>query len=381
MEKINKITREQKMSTARKFLLIGFLVLIVSILLYWGFAMYNINYAAYPHSDIFTQDSVTATTVASKDAQSTETARKAVVPVGITAGVRFYTQGIMVLGIGDVIMADGGRVSPSSGKLAAGDIVTKVDGNTVENIEQMTYAINAANFAVTLEVMRNGQSKDVKITPAKADDGTAKIGCWVRDSTQGIGTITYYCPHTKCFGALGHGIMDVDTGKLLSVRCGHMLKSNIINIRRGEKGEPGELIGEINEKSILGDITKNTPLGLYGSINQNHPDLPRATFTIANHNEITRGPAKIFSNIEGGGIQSYDVFIESINQDPAADKGMVVRITDQALIKRTGGIVQGMSGSPITQGDKIIGAITHVFVQNPLRGYAIHIEKMLAQHK
>jgi len=146
----------------------------------------------------------------------------------------------------------------------------------------------------------------------------------------------------------------------MPVRCGHLFRANIVDIRRGEKGTPGELIGEIDENSIIAHINRNTTLGLYGEINLAHPDLPRATFQKATFADIRRGPAQIFSNIEGGAIKAYDVFIESINNDPNADKGLVIRITDQGLIRRTGGIVQGMSGSPITQGEKIIGAITHV---------------------
>ncbi|MCL2753885.1 MAG: hypothetical protein FWE44_07040, partial [Defluviitaleaceae bacterium] len=269
---------EQTLVRPKRFLFVGFLILIVSILLYWGVSMYSANSVWQTQQDIFLQESVTATTEvesAKKILQSANETkqREAVVPVGITSGVRFYTDGIMVLGIGDVVMACGHRASPSQGKLEVGDIVQKVNGKVVEDISQMVNAINDANGAVLLGIIRDDTSKTIEVTPVKSgDDAMVKIGCWVRDSTQGIGTITYYNPLTKCFGALGHGIMDVDTGRLLSVSSGHLFKANIVDIRKGEKGMPGELIGEIDQNSIIADITKNTTLGLYGQINIDHID-------------------------------------------------------------------------------------------------------------
>ena len=250
--------------------------------------------------------------------------------------------------------------------------------------EQLSRAIAAADHSncITLEVLRDGMTLSVDVHPAMCGrDGHPKIGCWVRDSTQGIGTITYYDPATSRFGALGHGIMDVDTRKLMKVRHGQIMESHIIDIVKGKKGEPGELIGDIRPDTVIGTINKNTSLGLYGDINRSYGGLPTAAFAAARHDQIHQGPAKIFSNIEGGGIKPYDVYIESVNEDSGAEKGLVVRITDQGLITRTNGIVQGMSGSPIVQGDKIVGAITHVFVQNPLRGYGVFIEKMLHEEK
>jgi len=167
----------------------------------------------------------------------------------------------------------------------------------------------------------------------------------------------------------------------MTVRHGQIMESNIIDVRKGKKGAPGELIGEIRADCVIGAVKKNTPFGIYGDINKEYEDLPTSAYFAARHDQISQGPAKIFSNIEGGDIKAYDVYIESVNADPGADKGMVVRITDQGLITRSGGIVQGMSGSPILQGDKIIGAVTHVFVQNPLRGYGVFIEKMMGEEK
>jgi len=371
MEKhVNVNIREQ---LPKRFMAISLFVLLLSIFIYLAISFTNLSSLNQPGQDIFRQDAITA----SKTGDMPE----ALVPVGITAGVRFYTQGIVVLGAGDVAIAGGQTVSPSKGKLLPGDVVTKVCGECVQTISEMVSAISKSKGNVNLEILRDGKAQVVEITPAKsADDGAFKIGCWVRDSTQGIGTITYYDPATKSFGALGHGILDVDTQKLLTVREGQLLESKIIDVRKGKKGAPGELIGEINERTTIGQITHNTPLGIYGQIDTAYRNLPTTTFTLANLNEIARGPAQILSNIEGGGIEKYDVFIESINNDTSAEKAMVIRITDQRLIARTNGIVQGMSGSPITQNNKFIGAITHVFVQNPQRGYGVDIQKMIKQN-
>jgi len=345
-----KVTAQQH---SKIFLMVSLVFLLVALLVSLTFSMMGIGTIHKARYDIFEQDAVTVS-----KRQNTNEAR--LVPVGITTGVRFYTQGIVVLGAGDVVLASGQTTSPSRDKLIPGDIVTKVSGKQVEDIAQMTEAIRAAGNTVVLGILRNDTPMNVELTPVQCGDGGgAKIGCWVRDSTQGIGTITYYCPKTWNFGALGHGIMDVDTGDLLVVREGQLLECNIIDVRRGKKGNPGELIGEIKTDPV-GNITKNCHLGLYGSINKDHKDLPTTTFPLACHQTTTRGPAKIFSNIEGGGVRTYDIFIENINQDTESEKGMVIRITDPNLIQRTGGIVQGMSGSPIIQGDHIVGAVTHV---------------------
>jgi len=357
------------------FLMIGLTFLLISLFVSLTFGMAEAGRTKQAGQEIFYQDAMPAS---SQRRQSDD--KNYLVPVGITTGVRFSTQGIVVLGAGDVVLADGTTASPSRDKLLPGDIVTKVSGIQVQDINEMTNAIHAAGGTVVLGILRDDTPLDVELTPVRcSEEGHAKIGCWVRDSTQGIGTITYYCPHTWRFGALGHGIMDVDTQKLLTVREGQLLECNIIDVRHGKKGAPGELIGEIKSDLAVGEITKNCHLGIYGSINRNHQTLPTIPFPTACHLSTTRGPAKIFSNIEGGPIRAYDIFIENINQDQTSEKGMVVRITDPDLIKRTGGIVQGMSGSPIIQGDHLVGAITHVFVQNPLRGYGVFIDRMSAE--
>jgi len=379
-------------SSHKKFLFTALTILIVSIFLHLFFNIRDyVEFQAYPYNEIFYEDSVAVSSEFNDDdlsyvlrfgTKDTDKSEIQLVPVGITVGVRFYTDGIMVLGTDKFDDEDGQSQSPSFGKLQAGDILLKADGITMYSHAQLSQAIAATTNCITLEILRDGTILTVDIHPAIcARDKHPKIGCWVRDSTQGIGTITYYDPATSRFGALGHGILDVDTRKLMKVRHGQIMESQIIDIVKGKKGEPGELIGEIRADSVIGTINKNTSLGLYGDINRGYEGLPTAALAAARHDQIHQGPAKIFSNIEGGGIKPYDVYIESVNEDSTAEKGLVVRITDQGLITRTNGIVQGMSGSPIVQDDKIVGAITHVFVQNPLRGYGVFIEKMMNEER
>ncbi|MCL2398075.1 MAG: SpoIVB peptidase [Defluviitaleaceae bacterium] len=370
----------------RRFFIFALTILIAALFIHLFFNIREyIRFQSYPYQEIFYEDAITANQDSAEELSrrlGNSTKETHIVPVGITVGVRFYTDGIMILSTDKVMGENGSQPSPSDGKLLPGDVLVKADGTTMYNLPQLAQAINSAKDSINLEVLRDGTTHNIEITPVKsADDGNRKIGCWARDSTQGIGTITYYDPATGRFGALGHGICDVDTQKLMPVRHGQLMESRIIDVRKGKKGAPGELIGEIRERSIIGTVRKNTSLGLYGDINKSYEHLPTTTYAAARHDQIHQGPAKILSNIEGDGIKPYDVYIESINQDTGADKGMVVRITDQGLIARSGGIVQGMSGSPIMQGDKIVGAVTHVFVQNPLRGYGVFIEKMMTQEK
>ena len=317
------------------------------------------NYASvsdYPYDEIFYHDSVTV----SRGSNSVE-----LVPVGITVGVRFYTEGIMVLATDKVTAPCGKQSNPSCDKLLVGDVLIGINGAKLVDLPQLMQAVEGATGTVALEVQRGNGQLTIEVAPAINEAGEQKIGCWVRDSTQGIGTITYYNPQTGGFAALGHGIMDVDTQKLMSVRHGQIMESCILDVRKGKKGTPGEMIGEIREDNIIGTIRKNTPLGIYGEINAANPILPTTKHTAARHDQIRQGPAKILSNIEGDDLtpKLYDVYIESVNQDPEADKGLVVRITDQGLISRSGGIVQGMSGSPILQNGRIVGAITQVTVR------------------
>ena len=212
-------------------------------------------------------------------------------------------------------------------------------------------------------------------------DNEYKIGTWIKDGTQGIGTLTYVDPETLDFGALGHGITDSDLKKLIPIKQGEITKASITSIKKGEKGEPGEISGiiEYSDPSIIGSVSQNTSLGIFGKINDNGVDyLCHKKIPVAFQNEVHEGKATILASITGEGVGEYEVYVQKVAQySTEPTKGMIVKITDERLLDLTHGIVQGMSGSPIIQDGKLIGAITHVFVQDPTKGYGIFIENML----
>jgi len=304
-----------------------------------------------------------------------------IVPAGVTIGVKMYTDGVMVLGTGAVPTADGRSVSPADGVLWSGDLIHAANGQAIENKTELVSVVQRLkeDEPVELSVKRGENVVTASLTPAVSKSGAKTLGIWARDSTQGIGTLTYFNKDTGAFGALGHGILDVDTKRLMSVKTGTIFLSDVVSVKKGASGQPGELIGEARPNAILGEISLNTNLGLYGVITEPSA-LPGIAYPIAMQNQVREGPAKMLSNVGGGEVRAYDVFIESVNRYSSDEqKGMVVRITDKALLTRTNGIVQGMSGSPLIQDDRLIGAITHVFVQNPKKGYGIFIENMLGQ--
>ena len=305
-----------------------------------------------------------------------------VVPLGHTIGVRINTDGVMVLGTGSFLGEDGRSHNPSDRILRGGDLILKIDGEQVESKEELSRLVAESSGDISLLIRREGKELELILTPAlAATDDIRRIGIWVRDSTKGIGTLTYYIPETGAFGALGHGIIDVDTKKLITVRNGVIMPSTITSIVKGARGNPGELEGTVDTGNKLGTVSLNSPSGIFGNLDKSYMEtLPTQAVPIATRAQIQEGPAAILTNVVGNTVKSYDIVIEGVNKDPRDEtKGMIIRITDPALLAATGGIVQGMSGSPIIQNGKIIGAVTHVFVQDPTKGYGIFIETMLAQ--
>ncbi|MEF9959689.1 MAG: SpoIVB peptidase [Niameybacter sp.] len=307
---------------------------------------------------------------------------KAVVPCGQLIGVKVESEGICVLGTSP-FTSEEIEVSPCKNKLFKGDMILKVEKVEIESKEHLKELVEASNGeALMVEVKRKDEILEVSIRPAYCEsESVYKLGLWVKDSAQGIGTLTYYDPESKVFGALGHGINDTDLKKLLPVKTGEVTKTAITAIHKGEKGEPGELKGiiEYTPKNILGSIANNTALGIFGSLNRRGENLfKNSAMPIAYQNEIVEGEACILSNILGNEVRSYEVMIKKVSRyttEPA--KGMVIQITDPTLLEMTNGIIQGMSGSPILQNGKIVGAVTHVFIQDPTKGYGIFIENMI----
>ena len=303
------------------------------------------------------------------------------VPLGHAIGVRINTDGVMVLGTGTFPGEDGETFRPADGVLKGGDLILAANDTEIASKEDLSRYVADGTGCIVFTVRRDEELVEITVTPQiAANDGVRRIGAWVRDSTKGIGTLTFYNPETGEFGALGHGILDVDTKMLLSVKSGTIMPSTVTAVNRGVRGNPGELEGSVDSGVYLGQITINCESGIFGHLEpdarDSFSDLPR--FSAARRTQIEPGPAVILTNVSGDDVREYAIEVENINQNPSDEtKGIVIRITDPELLRRTGGIVQGMSGSPIIQNDKIIGAVTHVFVQDPTRGYAIFIESML----
>ncbi len=313
------------------------------------------------------------------------TPQKSLIPGGNSIGVSLYTRGALIVGTSEVTGSDGVIHYPSmDAGIVPGDIIERVNGVSVKDANHLSQLINKAKGrGVDLECRRDNRLFVTHIQPVQdTSDDKYRLGLWVRDSTAGVGTLTFYDPKTKFFGALGHAITDVDTGSLLAVKDGEIMQSNIIDVKIGKKGLPGELVGNFSEnRKVIGSIVKNTPFGIYGKMARSLPDFHYdKPIPIAYQYTIQPGKASILTTINDGGIREYAVEIIKVNrQVTPSSKGIILEITDPELLAKTGGIVQGMSGSPILQNGKIVGAVTHVFVNDPRKGYGIFIEWMLAE--
>ncbi len=307
---------------------------------------------------------------------------KEVVACGNTVGVKLDISGILVIGVSDVETAEGQKIAPSKDTgFKPGYIITEVNGNSMENIDDLINEIDkSAGNALKIKYRYGNAIGTALMKPVRsADDNKYHIGLWVRDSTAGIGTLTFYEPENKSFGALGHGITDIDTGTLMPVESGEILESSILGIKAGRAGVPGELKGIFVEDTRMGSIEKNCEAGIYGKLSpQAVGKISGKLYPIGLRSEIKEGPAVILSNIDGKNIKEYGIEIQKVSrQNTNGSKGMIIKVTDAELLNATGGIVQGMSGSPILQNGKIIGAVTHVLINDPTRGYGIFIEAML----
>lgn len=307
---------------------------------------------------------------------------KNLVACGNTVGVKLKIDGVLVIGASDVQGANGIRSAPARDMgIRAGDFITAVNGKAADSIEVLVAEIDkSSGESIDITYRRDNTELTIRVRPVKAvDDNRFHIGLWVRDNTAGIGTLTFYDPESGGFGALGHGITDIDTGILMPVKNGEILESSILGIKKGVQGNPGELKGVFIEDSRLGIIEKNSEFGIYGKLGEaSIHNLSDRTFPIAVRSQIKEGPAYILSNIDGRKVEKFNISIQKVSrQSMNGSKGMVLKITDAKLLEATGGIVQGMSGSPIIQNGRLIGAVTHVLVNDPTRGYGIFIEGML----
>ncbi|WP_245183524.1 SpoIVB peptidase [Lentibacillus salicampi] len=309
-----------------------------------------------------------------------------VVPGGQSIGVQLHTLGVLVVGHHQIEGEDG-MISPGEdANIQVGDVILEINGEKVKEMKDVKPFVEEAgkeNKPLDITLKRDNETIETTLDPIKDNNEEEyRIGLYIRDSAAGIGTMTFYDPETKNYGALGHVISDMDTQKPIEIHNGSIVRSNVTSIEKGNHGTPGEKQAKfsVNDKKI-GTISKNSPFGVFGQLNKKISngkyDEP---MPIALSHEVKEGPAKILTVLDGEEVEEFDVkVVSSVPQKVPAKKGMVIQVTDDELLNKTGGIVQGMSGSPIIQDGKVIGAVTHVFVNDPTSGYGVHIEWMLQE--
>lgn len=294
---------------------------------------------------------------------------------GESFGIKIFTKGVMVVGMSDV-KSDKGNINPAKNAgLKIGDIILKANGKEVNSNAELSEIINASGGKeIKMTVKRDDDIFTTKFKPVlSSDTGTYKAGLWVRDSTAGLGTMTFYSTVNGAFAGLGHGIVDVDTGILLPINSGEIVKTEILSVTKSKKGSAGEICGAFTGET-LGTLTENSSCGLYGY----YKDFEQSEnlILIANKQDVKTGNAKIYTTLDNGEPKYYDCVIERVDYTNSEQKNLLVRINDERLIEKTGGIVQGMSGSPIIQNGQLVGALTNVFVNDPEKGYAVFAEEM-----
>ena len=308
---------------------------------------------------------------------------QSLVPVGRAAGIKLHADGVMIAAL-DPVATPGGQASPAeTAGLQPGDSILQADGKTVDTNAGLQEAVAAAGGkAVTLHIRRDGQEMDVQVTPVKDTNGVYRLGVMIRDGMAGIGTITYVDPETGAYGSLGHGICDGDSGVLVPLAEGSLMEASVASVHKGAAGAPGALQGEFNLQEDMGTVEKNTDTGIFGVLTDNRYYAGLAPMPVAEAGQIKTGACEIWSNVAGEAVGHYTAEIVKVyGKGGETDRSMVIHVTDPKLIEATGGIVQGMSGSPVVQDGKLVGAVSHVLVGDPTRGYAVALDKMLEAEK
>ena len=309
-----------------------------------------------------------------------------VIPVGSIAGVKLYTNGVLVVGMSEIEGKDSKKYKPyENSGIKEGDTIIKIDEHEIDSSKDLVEKINMSKGEeVKVKYIHDEQTKECSMTPIQTSNSEYKLGLWVRDSAAGVGTVTFYEPTTKTFGALGHGITDIDTNELINISSGEFITTRILNITKGESGYPGKIQGTIENQKNIGNISKNSKFGIYGKVD-NLSSLNIDTskeMEVALRDEINLGKATILCSLDNEKPKEYEIVIQNIYKENNYDnKSMKIKVTDERLLEKTGGIIQGMSGSPIIQNGKFIGAVTHVLVNTPQEGYAVFGDMMIKQSK
>ncbi|WP_066173462.1 SpoIVB peptidase [Bacillus marinisedimentorum] len=307
-----------------------------------------------------------------------------VVPGGQSIGVKLNTKGVLVVGHHQIETSKGTASPGEDAGIKVGDIITSINDTKILKMSDIAEIVEEAGKQgepLNIIVKRDDRKMAKELLPAKDKaEGSYRMGLYIRDSAAGIGTMTFYHPKSQKYGALGHVISDMDTKKPIEVYDGHIVKSQVTSIERGSNGKPGEKLARFStDRQIIGTITRNSPFGIFGELTKGLNDQRGAkALPITLPDQVKEGPAKIRTVLKGNKVEEFDVrIVSTVPQKFPATKGMVIKVTDPKLLEATGGIVQGMSGSPIIQDGKLVGAVTHVFVNDPTSGYGVHIEWML----
>ncbi|MEK5398442.1 SpoIVB peptidase [Paenibacillus sp. FSL K6-2859] len=308
-----------------------------------------------------------------------------VIPGGQTIGVKVKSAGVLVVGHHLIEVSEKSKLSPGEiSGLVPGDLMISIDGEKLDELSKVAKLVDRAgkaNNSLTIVFKRAGKEHTAKLKPAyDINDKVWRLGLYIRDSAAGVGTLTFYAPKQGVYGALGHVITDMNTGTPIVVGSGHIVQSSVTSISKSQDGDPGEKRAHfLKESQVLGNVESNTDFGIFGKMSRNpEHSLYKEPIPVAMSNQVKEGPAEILTVVDGQQVERFKVeIIHVAHQQTPATKGMVIRITDPRLIDKTGGIVQGMSGSPIVQNGRLIGAVTHVFVNDPKSGYGCFIEWML----
>lgn len=307
---------------------------------------------------------------------------RTVIPLGRAVGIKMFSDGVVVVGLSEIATAEGAQAPARACGLREGDIITHINSEEVDSIEEVQDILQTVGEdKLTIRALRG--DKQVQMTTQAAQcsaDGAYKLGAWIRDSMAGIGTMTFYDPESGVFGALGHGINDVDTALLMPLQSGSIMYAEVTDVKKGAVGAPGELHGAFKVNQDMGELYANTKSGIFGELTDESLTNGAQPVAVATRSEVQVGKATILSNITGNDVEAYEVEISRIYPENTNDtRNLMLKVTDQRLLEATGGIVQGMSGSPILQNGKLVGAVTHVLVNDPTQGYGILAENMLAQ--
>ena len=303
-------------------------------------------------------------------------ADRQLIPMGRAVGIKLFADGVLVVATSK--LNEGERSPAEDCGLKEGDLILRINAEEIQSTEHLQSILQeSGEEPLTLTVRRGSTTSEVETRPVLCGDGVYRLGVWIRDSMAGIGTLTFYDPETGQYGALGHGITDVDTHVLMPLSSGSIMETTVKAVKKGQRGDPGELKGDFSVQKDVGTVSANTDAGIFGVAEESAFANAGEAIPVAEPDEVRLGPATILCTISGDETESYEVEIVRLCPDKRDMRNLLLRVTDRRLLDTTGGIVQGMSGSPIIQSGKLVGAVTHVMVNDPTQGYGIFLENML----